>query len=148
MAGRSFVQLLGAADPGVVLLGISFTPNGTGTIAASDINGRGVASVAWSTDRYVVTLQDQYASLLAANVSLQLANPAAAKMFGHPVDALIGMPIERIIRLSADDAGIDAAAGLLRDRVSAGDSILVKASRASGLERLVAAIAERLGDGA
>ena len=59
-----------------------------------------------------------------------------------------GMPIERIIRLSADDAGIDAAAGLLRDRVSAGDSILVKASRASGLERLVVAIAERLGDGA
>ena len=55
-----------------------------------------------------------------------------------------GMPIERIIRLSVDETGIAAAAGLLRDRVSAGDSILVKASRASELERLVTAIAERL----
>lgn len=59
-----------------------------------------------------------------------------------------GMPIERIIRLSTDEAGIDAAAGLLRDRVSAGDSILVKASRASELERLVSAIAARLEAGA
>jgi len=58
------------------------------------------------------------------------------------------MPIERIIRLSTDEAGIDAAAGLLRDRVSAGDSILIKASRASELERLVAAIAARLEAGA
>ena len=58
------------------------------------------------------------------------------------------MPIERIIRLSADEAGVEAAAGLLRDRVSSGDSILVKASRASRLERLVAAITGRLEGGA
>lgn len=76
MAGRSFVQLLGAADPGVVLLGISFLPQGTGAISASQISGRGVASVAWSTDRYIVTLQDQYASLLSATATLQLATAA------------------------------------------------------------------------
>ena len=55
-----------------------------------------------------------------------------------------GMPIERIIRLSLDEAGIAAAAGILGDRATAGDTILVKASRASELERLVAAIAVRL----
>lgn len=55
-----------------------------------------------------------------------------------------GMPIERIIRLSIDDAGIDAAAGILGDRLLSGDSLLVKASRASELERLVAAVVERL----
>lgn len=73
MAGRSFVQLLGAADPGVVVLGISFLPQGTGAISASQITGRGVASVAWSTDRYVVTLQDVYPYLLSATATLQLA---------------------------------------------------------------------------
>lgn len=73
MAARSFVQLLGAADPGVVILGISFLPQGTGAISASQISGRGVASVAWSTDRYVVTLSDVYASLLSATATLQLA---------------------------------------------------------------------------
>ena len=73
MAARSFVQLLGAADPGVVVLGISFVPNGTGAIATSAITGRGVASVAWSTNRYVVTLADQYNSILSVQASLQLA---------------------------------------------------------------------------
>ena len=109
MAGRSFVQLLGAADPGVVLLGISFTPNGTGTIAASDINGRGVASVAWSTDRYVVTLQDQYASLLAANVSLQLANPAAAGTDQYAILGTIDVTSAKTIQIVVKDISAPAA---------------------------------------
>lgn len=73
MAARSFVQLLGAADPGVVVLGFSFFPQGTGAISSSQIVGRGVASVAWSTNRYVVTLADQYNSILSVQASLQLA---------------------------------------------------------------------------
>lgn len=73
MAARSFVQLLGAADPGVVVLGFSFFPQGTGAISSSQIIGRGVASVAWSTNRYVVTLADQYNSILSVQASLQLA---------------------------------------------------------------------------
>lgn len=109
MAGRSFVQLLGAADPGVVLLGISFTPNGTGAIAASDINGRGVASVAWSTDRYVVTLQDQYASLLAANVSLQLANPAAAGTDQYAMLGTIDVTSAKTVQIVVKDISAPAA---------------------------------------
>ena len=73
MAARSFVQLLGAADPGVVVLGFSFFPQGTGAISSSQIVGRGVASVAWSSNRYVVTLADQYNSILSVQASLQLA---------------------------------------------------------------------------
>lgn len=87
MAARSFVQLLGAADPGVVVLGISFVPNGTGAIATSAITGRGVASVAWSTNKYVVTLADVYPSLLSATVTLQLDNATAA---GSDQYAVIG----------------------------------------------------------
>ena len=77
MAARSFVQLLGAPDPGVVVLGFSFFPQGTGAISSSQIVGRGVASVAWNagTNRYVVTLADQYASLLSVHATLQLATP-------------------------------------------------------------------------
>ena len=73
MAGRSFQKLLGALDPNVVLLGVSFLPQGAGAITSSQIFGRGVASVAWSTDRYIVTLQDVYPALLAATATLQLA---------------------------------------------------------------------------
>jgi hypothetical protein len=77
MAGRSFQKLLGAIDPNVVLLGISFLPQGTGAInATTQVFGRGVASVAWSTDRYIVTLQDVYPSLLAATVTPQFATAA------------------------------------------------------------------------
>ena len=35
------------------------------------------------------------------------------------------MPVERILRLPADDAGLDAAAGMLGDRAARGDTILV-----------------------
>lgn len=82
MAARSFVQLLGAADPGVVLLGISFFPQGTGTISSSQIIGRGVQSVAWvaagggNPGRYRVTLTDVYANVLSVTATLQLATAA------------------------------------------------------------------------
>ncbi|MFM9165912.1 MAG: UDP-N-acetylmuramoyl-tripeptide--D-alanyl-D-alanine ligase, partial [Candidatus Limnocylindrus sp.] len=54
-----------------------------------------------------------------------------------------GMPIEMIMRLSSDAAGIDAAVGLLGDMASQGDTILVKASRSVALERLVSGLADR-----
>lgn len=77
MAARSFVQLLGAPDPGVVVLAFNFTPNGTGAIASSAIRGRGVASVSWnSTDNvYDVVLSDEYPSCLAAQATYVLASP-------------------------------------------------------------------------
>ena len=76
MAARSFVQLLGAPDPGVAVLGFSFFPQGTGAISSSQIIGRGVQSVAWSTDRYVVTLSDAYANFLSVTATLQTATKA------------------------------------------------------------------------
>ena len=77
MAARSFVQLLGAADPGVVVLGFNFTPNGTGAIASSAISGRGVASVAWnaSASVYDVVLTDEYFACLSAQASYVDADP-------------------------------------------------------------------------
>lgn len=75
MAGRSFVQLLGAADPGVVILGFSWATNGSSQPVASSITGRGVASVAWtSTGVFTITLQDVYPYLLSATATLQLAS--------------------------------------------------------------------------
>lgn len=75
MAARSFVQLLGAADPGVVLLGISFGPNGSSAVDQTTIRGRGVASVArTAAGVFTVTLQDVYPSCLSAVSTLQLAN--------------------------------------------------------------------------
>jgi len=75
MAGRSFVQLLGALDPGVVILGINWATNGSSDPVASTITGRGVASVVLaSTGVYTVTLQDVYPTLLSATATLQLAS--------------------------------------------------------------------------
>ena len=75
MAARSFVQLLGAADPGVVVLGINWATNGSSDPVASTITGRGVASVVLaSTGVYTVTLQDVYPTLLSATASVQLAS--------------------------------------------------------------------------
>jgi hypothetical protein len=101
MAARSFVQLLGAADPGVVVLGISFVPNGTGAIASSAITGRGVASVAWSTNKYVVTLQDVYPTLLSATVTLQLDDPTNAATDQYAIIGAVNLnskTIEIIVR--------------------------------------------------
>jgi hypothetical protein len=75
MAGRSFIQLLGALDPGVVVLGISFGPNGSSAIDQTTIRGRGVASVARSAAGvFTVTLSDVYTAVLSATATLQLAN--------------------------------------------------------------------------
>lgn len=75
MAGRSFVQLLGALDPGVVVLGISFGPNGSSAIDQTTIRGRGVASVERSAAGvFTVTLSDVYTAVLSATATLQLAN--------------------------------------------------------------------------
>jgi hypothetical protein len=75
MAGRSFIQLLGALDPGVVVLPISWDCNGASNPVATSILGRGVTSVVLSaTGVYTVTLQDVYSGLLAANATLQLAS--------------------------------------------------------------------------
>jgi hypothetical protein len=75
MAGRSFVQLLGAADPGVVLLGFSFATNGSSDPLTSSIVGRGVQKVEHpSTGVFTITLQDVYPFLLSATSTLQLAS--------------------------------------------------------------------------
>ena len=70
-------------------------------------------------------------------------------VFGAEADGIAegaragGMPIEKIMRLSSDAAGIAAAIGLLGDMASPGDTILVKASRSVALERLVDGLAAR-----
>jgi UDP-N-acetylmuramoyl-tripeptide--D-alanyl-D-alanine ligase len=70
-------------------------------------------------------------------------------VFGAEADGIAegaragGMPIEKIMRLSSDAAGIAAAVGLLGDLASPGDTILVKASRSVALDRLVDGLAAR-----
>ena len=70
-------------------------------------------------------------------------------VFGAEADGIAegaragGMPIEKIMRLSSDAAGVAAAVGLLGDMATSGDTVLVKASRAVALERLVDGLAAR-----
>ena len=74
-------------------------------------------------------------------------------LFGTEADGIAagaraaGMPVDQIVRLSADEQGIIAGAGLIADRVRTGDTVLIKASRSVALERLVAALDERLSGG-
>lgn len=76
MAGRSFQPLLGALDPGVVVLGISWAPNGSSAVDQTSIKGRGVASVTRaSAGAFIVTLQDVYPACLSIVATLQLASP-------------------------------------------------------------------------
>ena len=77
MAGRTFQPLLGALDPGVVTLGISWAPNGSSAVDQTSIKGRGVASVTRnSAGAFTVLLQDVYPTLLAAVATAQLATAA------------------------------------------------------------------------
>ena len=77
MAGRTFQPLLGALDPGVVVLGISWAPNGSSAVDQTSIKGRGVASVARTAQGvFTVTMQDVYPTLLAAVATAQLATAA------------------------------------------------------------------------
>jgi UDP-N-acetylmuramoyl-tripeptide--D-alanyl-D-alanine ligase len=70
-------------------------------------------------------------------------------VFGAEADGIAegaragGMPIEKIMRLSSDAAGIASAVGFLGDMAASGDTILVKASRSVELERLVDGLAAR-----
>ena len=77
MAGRTFQPLLGALDPGVVPLGISWAPNGSSAVDQTSIKGRGVASVARTAQGvFTVTMQDVYPTVLAAVATAQLATAA------------------------------------------------------------------------
>lgn len=77
MAGRTFQPLLGALDPGVVVLGISWAPNGSSAVDQTSIKGRGVTSVTRdSAGVFTVLLQDVYPALLAAVATAQLATAA------------------------------------------------------------------------
>jgi UDP-N-acetylmuramyl pentapeptide synthase len=57
------------------------------------------------------------------------------------------MPVDKIVRLSADEQGIAAGAGLIADRARTGDTVLIKASRSVALDRLAASLRERLRGG-
>ena len=77
----------------------------------------------------------------------------ALLVFGSEADGIAegarsaGMPVDQIVRLSADESGIAAGAGLIADRARSGDTVLIKASRAVALERLVTALHGRLNGG-
>jgi UDP-N-acetylmuramoyl-tripeptide--D-alanyl-D-alanine ligase len=74
-------------------------------------------------------------------------------LFGTEADGIAagarsaGMSVDQIVRLSSDEQGITAGAGLIADRVRTGDTVLIKASRSVQLERLVARLDERLSGG-
>ena len=74
-------------------------------------------------------------------------------LFGAEADGIAagarsaGMPVDQIVRLSSDEQGITAGAGLIADRVRTGDTVLIKASRSVQLERLVAGLDDRLSGG-
>jgi len=77
VAGRTFQPLLGALDPNVVTLGISWAPNGSSAVDQTSLKGRGVASVTRnSAGVFTVLLQDVYPTLLAAVATAQLATAA------------------------------------------------------------------------
>ena len=65
------------------------------------------------------------------------AGPIAYGAQGPP-----GLPAGAVVRV----ADADAAVGMLRAHLNEGDAVLVKASRAVGLERVAVAIAEHAGD--
>ena len=91
----------------------------------------------------------------AADAHIAVGHAAATSglelliVFGAEADGIAegaragGMPIEKIMRLSSDAAGITSAVGLLGDMAAPGDTILVKASRSVELERLVGGLAAR-----
>lgn len=91
----------------------------------------------------------------AADAHIAVGHAAATSglelliVFGAEADGIAegaragGMPIEKIMRLSSDAAGITSAVGLLGDMAGPGDTILVKASRSVELERLISGLATR-----
>jgi len=80
----------------------------------------------------------------AATSGLELLIVVGAEADGIAEGARAGgMPIEKIMRLSSDAAGITSAVGLLGDMATSGDTILVKASRSVELERLINGLAAR-----
>jgi UDP-N-acetylmuramoyl-tripeptide--D-alanyl-D-alanine ligase len=74
-------------------------------------------------------------------------------VFGAEADGIAagarsaGMPVDQIVRLSADAQGITAGAGLIADHARTGDTVLIKASRSVALDRLVLALDQRLNGG-
>lgn len=74
-------------------------------------------------------------------------------VFGSDADGIAegarsaGMPVDKIVRLSADEQGIAAGAGLIADRARTGDTVLIKASRSVALDRLATSLRERLRGG-
>ena len=97
----------------------------------------------------------EYAAAAHEEIGRTAAESGLAMLlvFGTEADGIAagarsaGMPVDQIVRLSADEQGIIAGAGLIADRVRTGDTVLIKASRSVALERLVAALDERLSGG-
>lgn len=73
MANRSFRQLEGGLDTGVVVLAGSFAPNGSSAVSSASNLGHGWSVARTSAGLFTITLEDAYVSLLSATATLQLA---------------------------------------------------------------------------
>lgn len=75
MANRSWRELSGALDQGIVLIQGSFAPNGASAVSSASNSGAGWSVAHSATGQFTVTLQDQYVAMVSADASLQLASP-------------------------------------------------------------------------
>ena len=82
MANRTFGQFQGALEKGVVMLFGQFTIGAAGAVSA--YSGMGITSITKLADtgEYRVTLQDNYNSLLQANMTREVASGTSAN-YGH-----------------------------------------------------------------
>lgn len=105
MAGRTFQPVLGALDPQVVLLPISWAPNGAGAVDQTTIRGRGVESVTRTgAGTFVVKLQDQYARVLGMFANVQ--NSGASALFANTGPETINATTRTVTVRVWDSAGI------------------------------------------
>lgn len=108
MAGRTFQPILGTLDQQVVLLPISWAPNGANPVVQSTIRGRGVESVTRTgVGIFDVKLQDQYARVLSMHATLQLAvadDKLAANVGPETINATTRTVTVRIFDISAPGA--------------------------------------------
>lgn len=76
MANRNLTNAQ-VLNRGEVIICGSFAPNGSSAVDAASNKGTGWSVARTSAGLFTVTLQDKWIALTAAEVSLQLASPAA-----------------------------------------------------------------------